>query len=132
MLKVLIVDDSRLFRSVLRKILSNYYEIVGEAEDGISGYEMAAKFQPDIVLLDVTMPNCDGKECLEKIVKLSPASKVIMISSVNDQDTVKSCLEIGAVDFLNKSALSAVDLNSNKEVLTKLEKLTGDRNESVA
>lgn len=125
MKKVLIVDDSRLFRGYLRQILESNYLIVGEADDGNSGFELYKSTNPDMVLLDVTMPNCSGIECLEKILNFNDSANVIMVSSVSDISLVEECIKIGAKGYINKNNIRAFNSQQNKNVLEQLEKISG-------
>ena len=131
MLKILIVDDSGLFRGILKRLLQEDYNIVGEAADGNKGFEMYQQHQPNITLLDITMPNCDGIECLSMILKSDPNAKVIMISSISDQNTLQKCLELGAVGYINKKDLNVVNEDGSQKVLIELQKISGDSNEVV-
>lgn len=103
MKKVLIIDDSSTIRKLVSKCVTTVGgEIVGQAEDGEEGLEKFRELSPDIVLLDVTMPNKDGRQCLREILQYNPDAFVIMLSSINSQDVVSECLDIGAKAFLNK------------------------------
>lgn len=109
MKKILIVDDSKTYQKIIEKILSPNFEIVGMGSSGIEGIELYQKLRPDLVLLDITMPNCSGKECLEKIMQVNPEAKVIMVSSIGDEKTVLECLQMGAKAFVNKAEISQGD-----------------------
>lgn len=104
---VLIVDDSGTFQRIIEKILSPHYTISGKGSCGNHGFELFQTLRPNIVLLDITMPNCDGKECLQKIIQLDPTAKVIMVSGIGDDTTVEECLELGAKAFVKKSDISS-------------------------
>ena len=100
---VLIVDDSGLSRMLLRNILEEAgYCIVAEAADGLEGELAYKQYAPDIVTLDITMPNMDGIECLEKIMDYDPDARVIMITAAGQQNKVIKALKIGAKKFLTK------------------------------
>ena len=101
--KILIIDDSK----AVRKFVSNCVvavggEVIGMAEDGEEGLEKFKTLGPDIVLLDVTMPNKDGRTCLREILEIDPRAFVIMLSSINSQEIVDECISLGAKAFLNK------------------------------
>lgn len=106
MRRILIVDDSRTFQTIIERMLSPYFSIVGKGSSGIEGFDLYQKLKPDVVLMDITMPNCDGKECLQKILNYDPTSKVIMLSGINDENTIQECLDLGAKAFVNKGDLS--------------------------
>ena len=100
---VLIVDDSGLSRMMLRNILEEAgYCIVAEASDGLEGELAYKQYQPDIVTLDITMPNMDGIECLEKIMDYDPDANVIMITAAGQQNKVIKALKEGAKKFVTK------------------------------
>ncbi len=103
MIRVLVVDDSKFMARSLKSLLEGMnFEVVGLGHDGQEGLDMFALHQPDVTLLDVTMPNMCGVECLQQIKALSEDAKVVMHSALQDRATVDRCLEIGAVNFLQK------------------------------
>lgn len=89
--KVLIVDDSKLVRLTIKNILARAegFEVVGEAENGREGVDMARELSPDVVTLDIEMPIMDGIECLRRLKVLSPA-KVIVLSSLTHPASPKA------------------------------------------
>lgn len=89
--KVLIVDDSKLVRLTIKNILARAegFEVVGEAENGREGVDMARELSPDVVTLDIEMPVMDGIECLRRLKVLSPA-KVIVLSSLTHPASPKA------------------------------------------
>lgn len=120
MRKVLLVDDSRLVARLLESLLKSSYIILGHGRDGNEGFEMYKSLQPDLVLLDVTMPNCDGRECLQKIMAESPAAKVIMVTSLSDRGTIDECLQLGAIGYICKDMINAKDLAPTNPFVTKV------------
>ena len=103
MSKILIVDDSKLIRFTLSKLFKELgHEIVGLAEDGLIGYNMYKEFLPDLVMLDINMPNLNGLKTVEKIISDYPKAKIIMVSSMDDRTIVYECIALGALDYLNK------------------------------
>lgn len=120
-IKVLVVDDSALIRQMLSRALSvdPSIEIVGSAKTGLEAIEKANALQPDVVTLDIEMPELSGLEALPHIVKTTPA-RVVMLSSLSDAETTYQALERGAVDFLVKPAAGvALSLADLSEVLIK-------------
>jgi two-component system chemotaxis response regulator CheY len=102
MAKILIVDDSGLSRRILRTILMAEGHHIIEATDGLLGIETYVMEQPDLVLLDMAMPEMPGEEALEKILELNQSARVI-IATADLQDLTKTkVLEAGAMGFLNK------------------------------
>lgn len=103
MINVLVVDDSKFVVHAMESILQDLqYHVAGVAYDGLQAIEKHMDCAPDVTLLDITMPNMDGLECLCKIMESSPDARVVMLSAVQDQDTISKCLECGAVGFLQK------------------------------
>ncbi|MCM3006405.1 response regulator [Priestia koreensis] len=101
--KILIVDDARFMRKTLTAILENsHYEVVGEAENGRQAVEMYRELQPDLVMMDITMPEMSGMEALRIIKKEFSDSKVIMCSAMGQQKMVVDAIEAGAKDFIVK------------------------------
>ncbi|MDK2788879.1 MAG: two-component system, chemotaxis family, chemotaxis protein CheY [Epulopiscium sp.] len=102
-LRFLVVDDAIFMRTVLKKMLSEEgFEVVGEAGNGIDAIQMAAKLKPDIVTLDITMPEMDGIKAVPEILKVSPDSKIIMCSALGQQAMVVDAIKKGAKDFIVK------------------------------
>jgi len=103
MSKILIVDDSKLVRFSLSKLFKELgHEIVGLAEDGLIGYDMYKEYLPDLVMLDINMPNLSGFKTVEKIILDYPNAKIIMVSAMDDRTIVYECIGLGALDYLNK------------------------------
>ena len=102
-LKLLIVDDSNIMRRRIER--SQQFEelqVVGTAANGIEALEMFHKTNPDMVTMDLTMPQRDGIECISKIVQLKPAVRILVISALADKATAVEAMERGANGFLNK------------------------------
>ncbi|HAL30878.1 MAG TPA: chemotaxis response regulator protein-glutamate methylesterase [Coriobacteriia bacterium] len=120
-IKVLVVDDSALTRQLLTRALSvdPAIEIVGTARTGVEAIEKTHSLAPDVVTLDIEMPELTGLEALPHIIRTSPA-RVLMLSSVDNPDTTYAALELGATDFVVKSASGFVSsLTELSEVLIK-------------
>ena len=84
--KVLIADDAAFMRMMIKDILlSNGYEIAGEANNGLKAVELYKKEKPDIVMMDITMPEMDGITAVKEIRKLDPSAKVVMCSALGQQ-----------------------------------------------
>jgi two-component system chemotaxis response regulator CheY len=123
MKRVLIVDDSKIFQSLVEKILSPHFTIVGKASNGNEGFDMHLKLKPDITILDIVMPNCTGKECLKKIMENDRSAKVIMVSSVGDESTISECLRMGASGFVKKEQIAVKD-QTNSQLVTTVKSAT--------
>jgi len=100
---VLIVDDAAFMRMMIKDILSkNGYDVVGEAADGVQAIEKYKEIQPDLVTMDITMPEMDGIEALKQIKEINPNSIVIMCSAMGQQAMVIDAIQAGAKDFIVK------------------------------
>ncbi|WP_096198903.1 response regulator [Bacillus sp. FJAT-45350] len=103
MASVLIVDDAAFMRMMIKDILSkNNYEIAGEAANGLEAVEKFKETKPDLVTMDITMPEKDGIEALKEIKQLDPNAKVIMCSAMGQQSMVIDAIQSGAKDFIVK------------------------------
>jgi CheY-like chemotaxis protein len=100
--KVLIVDDSIISRSGLKNILKTIGVQILEAKDGVEGIEMIQSHKPDLVILDILMPKKTGIEVLEYNKAQNIVINCIMCSADIQETTKTRCLELGAVDFVNK------------------------------
>ena len=100
---VLIVDDSKLMRVAIQKIVEKRgLTVVGVATDGIEAVEKFTELKPDIVTLDLTMPELDGDKCIIEMHKVNPDSKIIVISALKDDKTRDDLIEKGAVAYIPK------------------------------
>lgn len=100
---ILIVDDSFFMRAWLKNILQkNGYTVIGEAESGEEAIVAYFKKQPDIVMLDITLPSMNGITALKEIMKLDSAANVVMCSSMGQKDLIKEALDSGAKNFIVK------------------------------
>jgi two-component system, chemotaxis family, chemotaxis protein CheY len=101
--KLMIVDDSNIMRRrIERSQTFEELELVGTASNGLEAIEMFRKMDPDVVTMDLTMPQMDGIECIENIVKIKPAVRILVISALADKATAVEAMEKGANGFLNK------------------------------
>lgn len=101
--RVLIVDDAAFMRMMLKDILSkNGYEIVGEAENGQIGLDKFKELKPDLVTMDITMPELDGISAVKKIKELDGNARVVMCSAMGQQAMVIDAIQAGAKDFIVK------------------------------
>jgi DNA-binding NarL/FixJ family response regulator len=105
-IKVAIADDHTLFRAGVRTALSvkKDVELVGEADNGMQLLHLLKHVEPDVILLDITMPIMDGIQTLPEIRKLYPHVKVIILSMHNDQSMISKLMEIGANSYLTKNS----------------------------
>lgn len=100
--KILIIDDEKIIRERIRKLLTMDGYEVQTAEDGPSGLELFKTFVPNIVITDIRMPNMDGMEVLRQIKEKSPPTDVILITGHGDMTSTIEALRIGAFDYINK------------------------------
>ena len=101
--RILIVDDAAFMRMMIKDILSkNGYEVVGEAENGAVAVEKYAELKPDLVTMDITMPEMDGIEALKKIKQSDPGARIVMCSAMGQQAMVVEAIQSGARDFIVK------------------------------
>ncbi|GGH69587.1 chemotaxis protein CheY [Compostibacillus humi] len=101
--KILIVDDAAFMRMMIKDILTkNGYEVAGEAQDGAQAVEKYKELNPDLVTMDITMPEMDGITALKEIRKINPDAKVIMCSAMGQQAMVIDAIQAGAKDFIVK------------------------------
>ena len=101
MAKILIVDDAAFMRMMIKDILTkNGYEVVAEAANGVEAVELYKSHQPDLVTMDITMPEMDGIEAVKQIKAVNPAAKVIMCSAMGQQSMVMDAIKAGANDFI--------------------------------
>ena len=101
--RFLIVDDAIFMRTVLKKMLLDAeFDVVGEAGNGMQAIDMAKELQPDVITLDITMPEMDGIQAIDKILEASPNSKIIMCSAMGQHSKVVEAIKRGARDFIVK------------------------------
>lgn len=103
MASVLIVDDAAFMRMMLKDILGkNGFEIVGEAENGAVAVEKYRELRPDLVTMDITMPEMDGISAVKKIKEVNVNARVVMCSAMGQQAMVIDAIQAGARDFIVK------------------------------
>uniref|UniRef100_A0A7C3YBQ0 Response regulator n=1 Tax=Geoglobus ahangari TaxID=113653 RepID=A0A7C3YBQ0_9EURY len=101
--RVLIVDDAAFMRKLLKNILfSGGFDIAGEAENGKQAVELYKKLRPDIVTMDIIMPEMNGIEALKEIKKIDPNAKVVMCTAVGQEQMVKTAIKFGAKGYIVK------------------------------
>ena len=100
---ILVVDDAAFMRMMIKDILTkNGYNVVGEAENGLKAVEKYNELKPDLVLMDITMPELDGIMALKGIIKMDSEAKVIMCSAMGQEEFVLEAIKNGAKDFVVK------------------------------
>ncbi len=99
---ILVVDDAAFMRMMIRDILAREGYVIQEAVNGRDAIEKYRETRPDLVTLDITMPEVDGIEALQAIRKIDPEARVLMVSAMGQQKLIVEALESGAADFLVK------------------------------
>ncbi|CAN7616595.1 response regulator [Paenibacillus sp. LjRoot153] len=103
MAKILIVDDAAFMRMMLKDILTKGgHEVVGEAENGLVAIQKYQELKPDIVTMDITMPEMEGVEAVKEIKKKDANAKIVMCSAMGQQGMVVQAIQAGAKDFIVK------------------------------
>ena len=101
--KILLVDDAAFMRMMIKNTLTqNGYTDIIEASDGMEGLEKCLSENPDLVLMDITMPNLDGIEALRKLKEVQPSTRVVMCSALGQEKMVLEAIKLGAEDFIVK------------------------------
>jgi two-component system, chemotaxis family, chemotaxis protein CheY len=101
--KLMIVDDSNIMRRrIERSQTFEELELVGTAGNGLDAIELFKRSDPDVVTMDLTMPQMDGIECISRLVSMKPAVRILVISALADKATAVEAMEKGANGFLNK------------------------------
>lgn len=116
--RVLVVDDNAQFRSGLRALLSSVpeLELAGEAASGQEAVLLAGRLQPDVILMDISMPGLNGLEATRRILLASPHIAVLMLTMLEDDDSVFEAMQAGARGYLLKGALRAEILRAVRAV----------------
>jgi len=100
---VLIVDDAMFMRRMLEDILTKHdFEIIGEAETGTEAVEKYKQLKPDLVTMDIIMPDMSGIDAVKEIVKLDPEARILMVSAMGQQTLVVEAIQAGAKDYVVK------------------------------
>ena len=104
-MKMLIVDDSLIIRKTIERFLGSTYsdvEIVGEASNGIMALEIFQATKPELVTMDITMPEMDGLTCIEAMLKIDPTVKILVVSALSAKETVIEAIKKGAKGYVLK------------------------------
>lgn len=115
---ILICDDAAFMRMMIKNVLAKGgYNVVGEAENGAKAVEKYKELSPDLVLMDITMPEMDGIQALKEIKKIDGGAKVIMCSAMGQQAMVVESIQAGAKDFIVKPFQEDRVLEAVKKVI---------------
>lgn len=146
--KILIADDHTIFRQGLRMLLAQEgdMEVVGEAADGIEVLALAKKLNPDIILLDIAMPQMDGVEVARRLKKILPRIRIIVLTSYSDDQFLFEFLKLGVSGFVLKGSASQeliysirksnegmvfFDPSVSKKVMDKFTQVTGGKSDLI-
>jgi len=122
MAKIMLCDDSSTILLFLeRKLRDGGHQIVGKAKDGEEGIRVYNESRPDVLILDVTMPNKDGRECLKAVIASHPSAKVIMLTALLDKAIENECLGMGAKALVSKSSIQ--NENFSKDLCALIDKV---------
>src|SRR5215472_14252089 len=104
MVRIMIVDDHALIRRVVREVVEGEsdLEVVAEARDGFEAEVQAMQAQPDVVLMDLDLPGCDGFEATERVLACSPHSRIVILTASRHEEHIFSAIQSGAVGYLTK------------------------------
>jgi len=118
--RILIVDDAAFMRMMIKNIVSkNGYEVVGEAENGQVALELYKQHKPDLVTMDITMPEMNGIEGVKAIRSVDPNANIIMCSAMGQQAMVMEAIQAGAKDFIVKPFQQDRILQAMERVLAR-------------
>ncbi len=131
-IRVLIVDDHDIVREGQRALINTEpgMEVIGEARNGIEAIELAEKLQPDVILLDLHMPEKDGIDASEEIKKGNPEARILVLTSFAEDDRVFAAIKAGAMGYLLKDSSPQKILKSIREVflgITSIEPRIADK-----
>ncbi|RKO66929.1 response regulator [Desulfofundulus salinus] len=121
--RILVVDDAAFMRMMIKNIVTkNGYEVAGEAENGKQAVEMYVELKPDVVTMDITMPEMDGIEAVKAIRAVDPNANIIMCSAMGQQAMVMDAIQAGARDFVVKPFQQDRLLQAIERVLSRSRK----------
>jgi two-component system nitrate/nitrite response regulator NarL len=131
--KVLIVDDHALFRQGVRNTIEpeEDFEVVGEAEGGMEALAKARELKPDLILMDINMPDCSGLEAVSAIKRELPGVRIIMLTVHDEEENLFEALKRGAGGFLSKNVRAKVLLDSLRGVMRGETAISGPMTEKV-
>ena len=117
-IKILIVDDHPMMREALQMAFTDEtdLQVIGEAEDAIEALKLLETLTPDIILMDLLMPNMNGLEAIAKIVETNPQARILVLSSMEDEERIVSAIQAGALGYFPKTAPRSYLLEAIRKV----------------
>jgi two-component system chemotaxis response regulator CheY len=100
--RVLIADDDLAMRKLMAATMKSDFEVVGEAKNGQEAIDLYKKFKPDLLLLDINMPEKNGEDVLKELMPEFPNALIIMLSAHRELDSIEDCLNLGAANYIPK------------------------------
>ena len=106
MIRVVLVEDHPVVRAGLKELLAGAgdIDVIGAAEDGLQAIDLVASLEPDVILMDISMPVLDGIEATKLIIAADPESRIVILTSFSDQKGILAALDAGAIGYLLKDA----------------------------
>ena len=102
-IRLMLADDHRMLREGLRRSMTDAgFDVIGEAGDGVEAVKLDMELHPDVILMDVTMPNCDGVEACRQVKSTGTDTKVVMLTMHADQEVLTNAIRAGAIGYLTK------------------------------
>ncbi len=130
--KILIVDDVAFVRKTLSKILTDaHYQVVGEAADGQQAIEMYAKLQPDLVTMDIVMPQMSGIEATRRMIKHFKNIRILIISAMGQESLIMDAISVGAKDYVMKPFTASDVLKAVERALIDEDVPTGQKSAHI-
>ncbi len=118
--KIMVVDDSKFMRKMLTEIFTNNgYEVIGEAKDGMEAIEKYKKLKPDLVTMDIVMPEMGGVDAARAILKHDKDAKIIMCTALDHKELVEDALSYGAKSFIVKPFEPEKVIETAKKILNE-------------
>ncbi len=104
--KVVVIEDQTILRDLICRLLESYptFQLAGRTGDGLEGYDLCLKYQPDLLILDVMLPSLNGMEILHRLKSQKPQTRVLVFSAVKNNEVVRKLIESGVDGFLEKDA----------------------------
>jgi len=101
--RILVVDDAAFMRSLVKRCLvSAGFEVIGEAANGGEAEKLYAELKPDLVTLDMVMPEVDGLEAIRRLRRMDPKAKIVVVSAIDQRDNLLEAIRLGASDYIVK------------------------------